>query len=207
MNRAVEEIVMDNGKVKAVRSDGKAREHTHTEGGNVKNTSEKIIMWNKVESKRRKKTPFYVEGIQRTTILSLPSIQLFLCKQLICDPTYVPNRVRKVGRVIRVICLLNHPVKNTHEAKSCQIIIPHMQANRKSGLSSFSTSNPFYRRSNLTFNPSSMQTFTYLWCRVLTTWRQTEFISPRWAPQQKPATRREKSSQRWSFCSPSCKSW
>lgn len=36
MNRAVNEIVMDNGKVKAVRSDGKAREHTHTEGGNVK---------------------------------------------------------------------------------------------------------------------------------------------------------------------------
>lgn len=62
------------------------------------------------------------------------SIQLFPCKQLICDPTYVPNRVRKVGRVIRVICLLNHPVKNTHEAKSCQIIIPHTQANRKSGL-------------------------------------------------------------------------
>ncbi|TWW62085.1 Rab GDP dissociation inhibitor beta [Takifugu flavidus] len=59
---------------------------------------------------------------------------LFLCKQLICDPKYVPNRVRKVGRVIRVICLLNHPVKNTHEAQSCQIIIPHTQANRKSDI-------------------------------------------------------------------------
>lgn len=62
------------------------------------------------------------------------STQLFPCKQLICDPSYAPSRVRKVGRVIRVICLLNHPVKNTHEAKSCQIIIPHTQANRKSGL-------------------------------------------------------------------------
>lgn len=30
LNRAVDEIVMDNGRVKAVRSDGKAREHTHT---------------------------------------------------------------------------------------------------------------------------------------------------------------------------------
>ncbi|XP_034725158.1 rab GDP dissociation inhibitor alpha isoform X1 [Etheostoma cragini] len=82
LNRAVDELVMDNGKVKAVKSEGK----------------------------------------------------LFHCKQLICDPSYVPNRVRKVGRVIRVICLLNHPVKNTHEASSCQIIIPQTQINRKSDI-------------------------------------------------------------------------
>uniref|UniRef100_A0A8C2ZBL9 Rab GDP dissociation inhibitor n=1 Tax=Cyclopterus lumpus TaxID=8103 RepID=A0A8C2ZBL9_CYCLU len=82
LNRTVDEIVMDNGKVKAVKSEGK----------------------------------------------------LFHCKQLICDPSYVPNRVRKVGRVIRVICLLNHPVKNTHEAHSCQIIIPQTQLNRKSDI-------------------------------------------------------------------------
>ncbi|XP_062257890.1 rab GDP dissociation inhibitor beta [Platichthys flesus] len=80
LNRPVDEIVMDNGKVKAVKSEGK----------------------------------------------------LFHCKQLICDPSYVPTRVRKVGRVIRVICLLNHPVKNTQEANSCQIIIPQAQLNRKS---------------------------------------------------------------------------
>lgn len=136
-------------------------------------------------------------------------IQLFRCKQLICDPTYVPSRVRKVGRVIRVICLLNHPVKNTHEAKSCQIIIPHTQANRKSGLlkKSFSATNHVYHVWNLNFHPSSMQTSTYLWCRALTTWRQTEFTSPRWARQQKPAIRRAKSGQRWSSWSPSCKSW
>uniref|UniRef100_A0AAQ6IC18 Rab GDP dissociation inhibitor n=1 Tax=Anabas testudineus TaxID=64144 RepID=A0AAQ6IC18_ANATE len=82
MNRAVDDIVMENGKVKAVKSEGK----------------------------------------------------LFHCKQLICDPSYVRSRVRKVGRVIRVICLLNHPVKNTHEAKSCQIIIPQTQLNRKSDI-------------------------------------------------------------------------
>ncbi|XP_037534791.1 rab GDP dissociation inhibitor beta [Nematolebias whitei] len=82
LNRAVEEIVMDNGKVQAVRSEGK----------------------------------------------------LFHCKQLICDPSYVPNRVRKMGRVIRVICLLNHPVRNTQEASSCQIIIPQTQLNRKSDI-------------------------------------------------------------------------
>uniref|UniRef100_A0A4W6ET92 Rab GDP dissociation inhibitor n=1 Tax=Lates calcarifer TaxID=8187 RepID=A0A4W6ET92_LATCA len=82
LNRAVDEIVMENGKVNAVKSEGK----------------------------------------------------LFHCKQLICDPSYVPNRVRKVGRVIRVICLLNHPVKNTHETNSCQIIIPQAQLNRKSDI-------------------------------------------------------------------------
>ncbi|XP_049894859.1 rab GDP dissociation inhibitor beta [Epinephelus moara] len=82
LNRAVDELVMDNGQVKAVKSEGK----------------------------------------------------LYSCKQLICDPSYVPNRVRKVGRVIRVICLLNHPVKNTHEASSCQIIIPQTQLHRKSDI-------------------------------------------------------------------------
>lgn len=59
--------------------------------------------------------------------------QEFHCKQLICDPSYVPNRVRKIGRVVRAICLLNHPVKNTHDASSCQIILPQSQLNRKSG--------------------------------------------------------------------------
>ncbi|XP_076012609.1 rab GDP dissociation inhibitor beta-like [Genypterus blacodes] len=82
LNRAVDQIVMDNDKVTGVKSEGK----------------------------------------------------LFHCKQLICDPSYVPNRVRKVGRIIRVICLLNHPVKHTHEAKSCQIIIPQGQLQRKSDI-------------------------------------------------------------------------
>nr|XP_055073317.1 rab GDP dissociation inhibitor beta [Misgurnus anguillicaudatus] len=60
--------------------------------------------------------------------------EVFRCKQLICDPSYMPNRVKKVGRVVRVICLLNHPIKNTHDANSCQIIIPQTQLNRKSDI-------------------------------------------------------------------------
>lgn len=55
------------------------------------------------------------------------------CKQLICDPSYVPDRVRKAGQVIRIICVLSHPIKNTNDANSCQIIIPQNQVNRKSG--------------------------------------------------------------------------
>ncbi|KAM9408409.1 rab GDP dissociation inhibitor beta [Pholidichthys leucotaenia] len=82
LNREVDEIVMENGKVKAVKSEGK----------------------------------------------------LFYCKQLICDPSYVHSRVRKVGQVIRVICLLNHPVKHTHDASSCQIVIPQTQLSRKSDI-------------------------------------------------------------------------
>ena len=55
------------------------------------------------------------------------------CKQLICDPSYVPDRVRKVGQVIRVICILSHPIKYTNDTNSCQIIIPQNQVNRNSG--------------------------------------------------------------------------
>lgn len=56
------------------------------------------------------------------------------CKQVICDPSYVPDCVRKVGQVIRVICILSHPLKNTNEANSCQVIIPQNQVNRKSDI-------------------------------------------------------------------------
>lgn len=55
------------------------------------------------------------------------------CKQLICDPSYIPDRVQKAGQVIRIICILSHPIKNTNDANSCQIIIPQNQVNRKSG--------------------------------------------------------------------------
>lgn len=62
----------------------------------------------------------------------MPS-QVARCKQLICDPSYIPDRVRKAGQVIRIICILSHPIKNTNDANSCQIIIPQNQVNRKSG--------------------------------------------------------------------------
>lgn len=55
------------------------------------------------------------------------------CKQVYCDPSYVPNRIKKVGQVIRCICLLDHPIPNTKDALSTQIIIPQKQVNRKSG--------------------------------------------------------------------------
>lgn len=55
------------------------------------------------------------------------------CSMVIGDPKYFPDRVKKVGQVVRAICLLNHSVPNTSDAASCQIIIPQSQVNRKSG--------------------------------------------------------------------------
>ncbi|KAI6176020.1 Rab GDP dissociation inhibitor [Aphelenchoides bicaudatus] len=54
------------------------------------------------------------------------------CKQLYCDPTYVKdtNRIKKTGQIVRAICLLNHPIPNTNDAASCQIIIPQKQVDR-----------------------------------------------------------------------------
>lgn len=56
------------------------------------------------------------------------------CKQVYCDPSYVPDRSEKVGQVVRCICLMNHPIPNTKDALSCQIIIPQKQVGRKSDI-------------------------------------------------------------------------
>ncbi|KAM4748920.1 rab GDP dissociation inhibitor beta [Rhinophrynus dorsalis] len=82
LNKPIEELVMENGKIVGVKSEG----------------------------------------------------EVARCKQLICDPSYVPDHVTKVGQVIRVICILSHPIKNTNDANSCQIIIPQNQVNRKSDI-------------------------------------------------------------------------
>lgn len=56
------------------------------------------------------------------------------CKQVYCDPSYVPGKVKKTGQVIRCICLMDHPIPNTRDALSSQIIIPQKQVNRKSDI-------------------------------------------------------------------------
>lgn len=54
-------------------------------------------------------------------------------KAVIADPSYFPGRVKKIGQVVRCICILSHPIPNTSDSKSCQLIIPQNQVNRKSG--------------------------------------------------------------------------
>jgi len=53
---------------------------------------------------------------------------------IICDPSYVlstvSGKVRETGKVIRAICILDHPIPNTNDATSIQIILPQKQLNR-----------------------------------------------------------------------------
>jgi len=56
------------------------------------------------------------------------------CKQVYCDPTYVSDKVNKFGKVVRCICLMDHPVPNTKDGLSTQIIIPQKQVGRKSDI-------------------------------------------------------------------------
>ncbi|TPX37631.1 hypothetical protein SmJEL517_g00695 [Synchytrium microbalum] len=55
------------------------------------------------------------------------------CKAVICDPSYAPDKVKKVGQVVRVITFLTHPIPNTGDSDSVQIVIPQNQVNRKHG--------------------------------------------------------------------------
>merc|ERR1711976_425029 len=56
------------------------------------------------------------------------------CKQVYCDPSYIPDKVKKTGQVIRCICLLDHPIPNTKDALSTQIIIPQKQVSRNNDI-------------------------------------------------------------------------
>lgn len=53
------------------------------------------------------------------------------CYAVIGDPSYFPNKTKSKGRVIRSICLLDHPVPSTNNSDACQIVIPQRQLNRK----------------------------------------------------------------------------
>jgi Rab GDP dissociation inhibitor len=55
-------------------------------------------------------------------------------RMVIGDPTYFPDRVKKVGRVVRAICIMDHPIPNTNNAVSCQIILPGNQCDRKNDI-------------------------------------------------------------------------
>jgi Rab GDP dissociation inhibitor len=56
------------------------------------------------------------------------------CGMIISDPTYCQDRCKKVGQVIRAICILDHPIANTNDASSCQVIIPQKQVGRQNDI-------------------------------------------------------------------------
>ncbi|KAJ1508501.1 Rab GDP dissociation inhibitor alpha [Coelomomyces lativittatus] len=53
---------------------------------------------------------------------------------VIGDPSYFPTKVNSVGKVIRAICLLHHPIQNTDQSDSVQIILPQNQIKRNSDI-------------------------------------------------------------------------
>lgn len=52
-------------------------------------------------------------------------------KQIICDPSYAKDKVKSTGKVVRAICFLKHPIPNTSDADSVQIVIPQNELKRK----------------------------------------------------------------------------
>jgi Rab GDP dissociation inhibitor len=56
------------------------------------------------------------------------------CKFVVADPSYFSDKVKKTGQVIRAICILNHPIPETNNADSCQIIIPQKQVKRRNDI-------------------------------------------------------------------------
>jgi Rab GDP dissociation inhibitor len=63
-------------------------------------------------------------------------------KQVIGDPSYfgagkqVEGKVRAIeeGKVVRAICVLKHPIPETDDSDSCQIIIPQNQVGRRNDI-------------------------------------------------------------------------
>lgn len=60
--------------------------------------------------------------------------ELAKAKFVVGDPSYFPNKVKKTGQVVRCICILDHPIANTKNAESTQIILPQKQIGRKSDI-------------------------------------------------------------------------
>lgn len=58
------------------------------------------------------------------------------CKKVLADPTYFigTNKIKVTGQVAKAICILNHPIPETENADSCQIILPASQTGRKSDI-------------------------------------------------------------------------
>ncbi|KAK3324253.1 GDP dissociation inhibitor [Cercophora scortea] len=55
-------------------------------------------------------------------------------KMILGDPSYFPDKVKVVGHVLRAICILKHPLANTNDSDSAQIIIPQSQVGRKNDI-------------------------------------------------------------------------
>ncbi|KAK4799517.1 hypothetical protein SAY86_024882 [Trapa natans] len=56
------------------------------------------------------------------------------CKKVVCDPSYLPDKVNKVGKVARAVCFMSHPIPETNDSHSAQVILPQKQLDRQSDM-------------------------------------------------------------------------
>ncbi|KAG6711003.1 hypothetical protein I3843_05G030000 [Carya illinoinensis] len=56
------------------------------------------------------------------------------CKKVVCDPSYLSDKVQKVGKVARAVCIMSHPIPDTKDSHSVQVILPQKQLGRKSDM-------------------------------------------------------------------------
>ncbi|KAK9000686.1 hypothetical protein V6N11_081175 [Hibiscus sabdariffa] len=56
------------------------------------------------------------------------------CHKVVCDPSYLPDKVKKVGKVARAVCIMSHPIPDTNDSHSVQVILPQKQLGRKSDM-------------------------------------------------------------------------
>ncbi|KAI8024686.1 Guanosine nucleotide diphosphate dissociation inhibitor [Camellia lanceoleosa] len=54
------------------------------------------------------------------------------CKKVVCDPSYLPDK--KVDKVARAVCIMSHPIPDTKDSHSVQVILPQKQLGRKSDM-------------------------------------------------------------------------
>lgn len=55
-------------------------------------------------------------------------------KKILADPSYFPQKAQVTGYLLKAICILNHPIPNTADSDSLQLIIPQSQVGRKNGI-------------------------------------------------------------------------
>lgn len=53
---------------------------------------------------------------------------------VIGDPSYFPDKVKQVGQVVRAICIMDHPIPDTDNSDSCQVVMPGNQVGRKNDI-------------------------------------------------------------------------
>lgn len=56
------------------------------------------------------------------------------CKFVVGDASYFAGKTRVTSRVVRALCIMSHPIPNTDDSHSAQIILPQKQIGRRSDM-------------------------------------------------------------------------